>query len=146
MHDYFLTIFCTTTPPQFARQDLICGQSQVYTHSRVAGRMKPCGTRARVAEKSNPSNLDCIQIEISASNLLPKLTHVFCFVAKLVLQNVLLFCINLVYKQKLYKINNRYRRICNKTECKCWRQTNFRQYLMQHQFLHPKCFKFLQLS
>ena len=29
----------------------------------------------RVAEKSNPSNLDCIQIEISASNLMPKFTH-----------------------------------------------------------------------
>ena len=26
----------------------------------------------RVAENSNPSNLDCIQIEISASNLMPK--------------------------------------------------------------------------
>ena len=29
----------------------------------------------RVAEKSNPSNLDCIQIEISASNLMTKCTQ-----------------------------------------------------------------------
>ena len=29
----------------------------------------------RVAEKSNPSNLDFIQIEISASNLMPKFTQ-----------------------------------------------------------------------
>ena len=30
---------------------------------------------SRVAEKSNPSNLDCIQIEISASNLMAKFTQ-----------------------------------------------------------------------
>ena len=31
---------------------------------------------SRVAEKSNPSNLDCIQIEISASNFMTKIYSV----------------------------------------------------------------------
>ena len=33
------------------------------------------GVGDRVAEKSNPSNPDCIQIEFNSSSLMPKLTH-----------------------------------------------------------------------
>ena len=53
-----------------------------------------------VAEKSNPSNLDCIQIEISASNLMPKIYAVF--VAKLVLSNFTLFGLTLSVLTKMY--------------------------------------------
>ena len=88
----------------------------------------------RVAEKSNPSNLDCIQIEISASNLMPKFTQFLsqnehCRMFRL-------FCITFSvltkFNCKLYKLIG-----CRHTVYKYW---------MQHCCLYTKCFQCEQLS
>ena len=52
----------------------------------------------RVADMSNPSNLNCIQIQISASNLMPKFTQ-FCHKMGMIAFNAF-FVYHLVYLPK----------------------------------------------
>ena len=101
----------------------------------------------RVAEKSNPSNRDCIQIEIFASNLLTKFTHFF--VAKCdAMLHFTPYCITFILIIKIY------RKMYSIIECSHTDKSiafsivaciQNRTSIGWSIILHPKCFQLPQL-